>query len=137
MSDTESTHSEVDKTGELTVAIILTVTSTVTNTAANGARKSTTKKETKTKEDHFTFAASQESYLDFLRQCLAKHKQDEKYKVLSEQQAFKFRYYFQPGRTYVIPHLLPTGSVLTQLIFRYIEKQMLSMLIAWRTMLIW
>lgn len=104
MSDADSTHSEVDVTGELTVAYTLTIASTVTSTAnSTGSRKSSSKtqKETKSKEGPFTFAATSTNYLAFLRQCLIKHKQDSKFKVPTELQAFKFKYYFAPGRPYV------------------------------------
>lgn len=103
MLDNESTHSEVDTTEELTVAFTLTITSTVTASNGNGTRKAMAKthKETKTKESPYTFAATSANYLEFLRQCLAKHKQDEKFKVPTEQQAFTFKYHFHPGRPYV------------------------------------
>lgn len=109
MSDTGSTHSEVDTTKELTVGFLLTITSKVTvaashagtNNSTRGRASTKTNKETKSKEGPFTFAASLDSYLSFLRLCLSIHKQDDKFKVPSEQQAFKFRYYFTPGRPFV------------------------------------
>lgn len=100
MSDIGSIHSEVDTTKELTVGFVLTITSKVTAPHAPGTRRTTTKthKETKSKEGLFTFIATLDNYLDFLRLCLTIHKQDEKYTVATERQAFKFKYYFSPGR---------------------------------------
>lgn len=109
MSDTGSTHSEVDTTKELTVGFLLTITSKVTvashagttNNSSRGRASTKTNKEIKSKEGPFTFAASLDSYLGFLRLCLSIHKQDDKFKVPSEKEAFKFRYYFTPGRPFV------------------------------------
>lgn len=99
MSDTESVTSEVDTTAELIVAFTLTITSKVTAPNGVGRRASSkANKETKSKEGPFSFAATLDNYLDFQRQCLIKHKQDEKFKVPSELQVFKFKYYFTPGR---------------------------------------